>query len=137
MKIRSDFVTNSSSTSFVLIGADHPTRRQLADLLGISLDSPLAVLVDALVEALRRAVRPQEWHEDLRGEARRRPYSQWLEETFSAEAARRVLVAEAAGVPVVVGRLSTHEGDAASFLCQDAFSAEGRGLFLYAESCVI
>lgn len=135
MKIRADFVTNSSSTSFVLIRKGDFDEASVLDLLGIPADSPLAELGRGLFNVLNRSVMPaREYH--LIQTRDNEPFAKWLATQFSEPLAERVARAEAAGHQVLVGSLSSDEDETESFLCCECFEAENDSLYLNALECV-
>ena len=58
MRIKADHVTNSSTTSFVVMAIGDLNKADLADLMGVPSGSHLQPLVDGLYEALKRNMVP-------------------------------------------------------------------------------
>jgi hypothetical protein len=56
MKVRAGFVSNSSSTSFLIISKGAFTREQLLQLMGTDAQSPMHELFDQLYDELMEGV---------------------------------------------------------------------------------
>jgi len=117
MKIRCDFVTNSSSTAFVLIRKSELTRDGIAKLLGIADGSPLSPVADALYSCLdnnRRSVKSYKPAEEL----------EVLRKDFASEVVERVRAAQAAGMSVEVGSFRSDGEGMEALFCTDSFEVE-------------
>jgi len=125
VKIRLDFVSNSSSTSFIYIGAGKLSKSAFFTAIGVETDSPLSELFDRLYQSFCAAIDSgstiiYEHELDQEGEY----------PDFSKEAIERAKLALKEGKTVVVGGFSSDGDVAESFLCTDAFEIEGTDFFL-------
>jgi hypothetical protein len=137
MKMRSDFVTNSSSTAFILIKRTGLSQEGIRRLMGIQDNSPLTPIADVLCERLQQYGRPideivREMTE-RRGGARET--DEYVREEFSGEVAQKVAAAKAEGVPVEMGWLSSDVDSVESFLCCESFELENNDYYLNAVAC--
>lgn len=127
MKIRSDFVTNSSSTVFVLIARSELTRDGICKLIGIQTDSPLEPIADELFKLLgesRHVISTAEAAEPVLAGAH---FAQLVED--------RVKAAVAEGHEVRIGEFGTDGDGIEQLLCGDCFEAENDEYYLNALRC--
>jgi len=135
MKVKADFVTNSSSTSFVLISNGEFTKESLFALVGVSEESPLRHIFATLFECLIDNMIPAS---DYRA---RNYYSYddlvaFVGKEFSEETAHRVAEAQKRGSRVYIGELSSENGEIQSFFCCDSFELENESIYLNALECI-
>lgn len=135
MKVRVDFVTNSSTTSFVIITTGDFKKGDLFELMGVSEQSPLLPLFDALYYSLQKSMYPAEeyfsrYYGDTTGD--------WLEllrSKFAEEVVERIVGAQQAGCEVFMGMLCSDENLIESFFCVESFEVENDKVYFNALEC--
>lgn len=136
MKIRFDYVTNSSSTSFVIISKGKPSESVFLEALGIKKDSLLESfgkdLFDVLssnMEDVHDAITSQYW-----GPAR--DVKSMLKKNFRYPSiAQRVQHALDTGMDIYIGTLSSDDYPEESFLCTESFEVVHPKLYINALEC--
>lgn len=135
MKIRAGFVSNSSSTSFLILAAEDLTQENFFDLMGVSPKSPLADIFRELHEALLDNV---EDSVDLREIDESSPVALWLNGfrgEISPTMERKLQDARKRGLKVYHGELSSDSSQAECFFCCDSFEAENEKFYINALQC--
>lgn len=135
MKIRAGFVSNSSSTSFLVIADGDLDLKGFLNLMGIDGKSPLVpmftTLHESIIENTRREVdfsqadpkvALKDWFTDLRHDLTPR----MLEKL---EDARR------RGLKVYHGQLATASNNVECFFCTDSFEVENERIYFNALEC--
>jgi len=135
MRIRTDFVTNSSSTSFVLISQDEFSEGVLLDLMGIAHDSPLAGVFAILYTHMCDSIEElstfllRKGHADL-------PLVEALKGEFPPQVIERIVAGKSSGSRIYIGSLSSDDGDQIeAFFCMDSFEEENEKVYLNALDC--
>ena len=126
MKVRADFVTNSSTTSFIIISDTELRRSDFFALVGVSPQSPLAPVFDALFDRLLVSRDPRHEHRE----------TEYFARTFSEEVASRVVEARQTGREIYVGKLSSDNEPIETLFCCDSFELESEAIYLNALRCV-
>jgi len=135
MKIRAGFVSNSSSTSFLIIADGDLDRKGFLDLMGVDAKSPLAGLFTTLYESILDNSREtvdlskvdpnvpmKDWFTDLRNDLTPRMLEK-LEE------------GRARGLKVYHGQLRTESNNVECFFCTDSFEVENDRIYFNALEC--
>jgi hypothetical protein len=137
MKIRNDFVTNSSSTNFVIISKDKFNEEDFMKLVGVNKNSPFQFAFDELYEALVQKMKPaREYYYSSYRRGRYETYELYLEEEFSKQVRDKILEAEKNGKNIFIGSLSSEETETQTFFCCDSFEIENDSIYLNALECV-
>ena len=135
MKIRAGFISNSSSTSFLILAADDLTRENFFQLMGVSPESPLA---DVFRELHKAVVDSAKMPVDLRDFDESIPVTQWLDgfrEEISPRMVEKLRDAKKRGLKVYYGELDTESSRTESFFCCDSFEAENENFYINALQC--
>ena len=132
MRIRAGFVSNSSSTSFLIITRDELTEAAFFELMGVAQDSPIADLFqnlfDQIVGTSRRvnlahvdaSVSPASWFDTNR---------------LTPAMSERLRAAAGQGLWAYFGRLSSDNMPIESFFCTDSFEAENERIYFDGLEC--
>ena len=133
MRIRAGFVSNSSSTSFLIISRGDLEEGAFLELMGVEVDSPMVgvfreLFSDVLASSRRvdlatvdARVSPKEWFED---------------DGLSPAMIARLQQAAGQGLKAYFGSLSSDNTPVQSFFCTDAFELENERLYFNYLECV-
>jgi|APCry1669190288_1035285.scaffolds.fasta_scaffold142523_1 hypothetical protein len=135
MKIRAGFVSNSSSTSFLILAADDLTQENFFKLMGVNPQSPLADIFRELHEALLDGAKSPL---DLREIDDSIPVTQWLDgfrEEISPRLAGKLQDAKKRGLKVYYGQLDSESSQTQTFFCCDSFEVENEKFYINALEC--
>ena len=134
MKIRAGFVSNSSSTSFLIITDGDLTRSRFLELMGVEPDSPIACLFEQLFEDVtaRRVERV-----DFSTVDTSLPVQNWFDDhdRLSDVMIAKLEEARARGLKAYYGYLSSEENSVQSWFCTDSFEVENDKIYFNALSC--
>lgn len=130
MKIKFDFVTNSSSTCFVLISDGNFNIKKFMDAVGVKDESIFSDIYQHLFEALKNNLEPvrkfvngDRWNKE-------EDFEKFIISIFSQETLDKILEAENAGKTVYGGRLHSDNDAIECFFCTDAFIIDTSDLYI-------
>ena len=135
MKLRADYVTNSSTTSYIVICDGDFSKKDLSRLMGVKNGSPLEALVDALYYSLHHNLRPVQSHWKI-NEKYGGDVKAYLREEFSQKVLRKVEEAEKQGKKIYTGALASDESVTEVLFCCDSFEWENDKLYVNGLNCV-
>jgi hypothetical protein len=127
MKVKVDFVSNSSSTSFVYIAREMLSKEDFMAAAGVSPDSPVASLFEDMFRQLKENIERGETLtsvEDIDSLKNR--------ERFTSEVLDRMKTALQQGQTVTIGSFSSEENLAECTLCTEIFEIESERFFINA-----
>ena len=132
MRIRAGFVSNSSSTSFLIITHDELEEEAFLDLMGVAPDSPIA---DLFRELFSDVVRSSRYVDFARVSTRVSPEAWFDADRLSPAMMARLQEAASKGLKAYVGRLSSDNTPVQSFFCTDAFELENERIYFNYLEC--
>lgn len=130
MKIRSDFITNSSSTNYIIISKQEASNESLAHLFGFGKDSPLTPHIQDLVHNIISDIKTVE--DFLNCKYSRDRYEneeEFIKEKFSNKTYMRFLEAVERKEHVYIGSFSSDEPEFLCFFCTDPILIEGDDIY--------
>lgn len=131
MKIRSGFVTNSSSTNFLIISKEQLTYEYLLDKLGFTPNSEILDTGYVLAEDILKGV-----NEGLRWFQFDKIDYDAILEAFGEESAKKYLELDKRGFFTYVGHTSSDDDYITSFMTMDNFLIDDDDFYMNGLNCV-
>jgi len=132
MKVKFDFVTNSSSTCFVIIlkKGQEFTRDQFMKSVGVGEKSPVYSMFESLFEIFRSNMAPFDSAVDKHRWNKSQQWEQFIKDVFSDDLVNRIKLAKKQEDWVYFGTLASDESPLESFVCCDSFKIDGNSIFI-------
>lgn len=131
MKIRIGYVTNSSSTNFLILLKKELTAQYLYKKLGFKKNSPIESaameMCENIIYGTNKGLRYFNFDEVT--------YDN-VKEVFGEKAASRYLEYQKKGYLGYMGYTSSDEGTLTSFFTTDSFEIDNNDIYVYARSCM-
>jgi hypothetical protein len=132
VKIRAGFVSNSSSTSFLIITRDELEEGAFLELMGVAPDSPIAELFRELFSDVTAS---SQYVDLSRVDKRVSPEAWFKNDRLSPVMIERLQQAAGQGLKAYFGRLSSDNTPVQSFFCTDAFEIENERIYFNYLEC--
>ncbi len=129
MKIKTDYITNSSSTSFVLITDNELDQDIFFEWFGISSDSPFSYMFKELYDAAKYNSKLLE--DDIKGDETLEEYLSHFHLEYEKN---RIDLALKQGKKIRVGKLRSDENEVQTFFCLDSFILDNEAVYFNALS---
>jgi hypothetical protein len=135
MKIRAGFVSNSSSTSFLIITKRDLNRGDFFELMGISPNSPIADLFSEFYQAVVDNISSEVDFKTVRGDVAPESLIETRRSRLSERMLEKIRDAKERGFKVYYGWLGSETSPIQSFFCTDSFEVENTKMYFNGLEC--
>jgi hypothetical protein len=134
MKIRAGFVSNSSSTSFLIIAKSDLNRADFFELMGISANSPIADLFSGFYEAVAESARKVDFRKVPRDSSPESLF-ETRREHLSERMLEKIRDAQKRGLKAYYGWLDSESNPIESFFCTESLEVENEKMYFNGLEC--
>ena len=132
MRIRAGFVSNSSSTSFLIITDGDLTLERFLKLVGVLPGSPMRHIFEMLFEAIKSNTWAQVDFSKGSDGGGLQNFKNQKKMNLSEKMLEKIEEAKTRGLKVAYGELSSEENPVETYFCIESFELEGNGIYLNA-----
>ena len=136
MKIKSSFVTNSSSTNFIIVSNKKPNKKDLFELLGFKTESPFTPHIGDLIYGIISDIKPsEEFFREYYHSGKYKSFEEFVKVHFGETTLARIIDAKKKGKNVLCGTFRSEESKFLSFFCCDSILIEDKNILFDATEC--
>jgi hypothetical protein len=135
VKIRAGFVSNSSSTSFLIIAKSDLNRADFFELMGISPNSPVADLFSEFYESVEENISSTVDFKKVRGDVAPESLIETRRSHLSERMLEKIRDAKKRGFKAYYGWLDSETSPIQSFFCTDSFEVENEKMYFNGLEC--
>ena len=136
MKIRAGFVSNSSSTSFLILAKDDLNRADFFKLMGVELDSPVAPLFEQFYSDVAESAHLKV---DFKTADKKIAAEDWFDlksDHLTSRMIEKLRDAKKRGLKAYHGWLDSETSMIQTFFCTDSFEVENEKIYFNGLECV-
>jgi hypothetical protein len=132
MKIKTDFITNSSTTCFIIIIDDDATFTEDIFLksIGVDKDSDFSDIFSSLYKKLKSSIEPFDEACESHRWNKKRDNEDFVKKILDKDSWIKIEEARSSGKKIYFGNLSSDVDDIESFFCMSSFKIEADTFFI-------